>query len=137
VSHVIESSQSAVLTLSLLLNDSHPSRRVQRNCKPNLIVCSSIDAAQWFMVYCVTLETCILHCSRATFMTEFAKIVITFSDFDLSKLSKVLVKICCKQCLNVVNHVTRIKRFNFRRFGASCTNIVVVFNIYKIIRKDV
>ena len=62
-------------------------------------------------------------------MTEFAQIVITFSDIDLSKLSKVLVKICCKQCLNVVNHVTRIKCFNFGCFGASCTNIVVVFNI--------
>jgi len=89
------------------------------------------------MFYCVTLETCILHCSGATLMTEFAQSVITFSDIDLSKLSKVLVKICCKQCLNVVNHVTRIKRFNFRCFGASCTNIVVVFNIYKIIRKYV
>jgi len=43
-------------------------------------------------------------------LTEFAQTVITCSDIDLSKLSKVLVKICCKQCLNVVNHVTCIKR---------------------------
>jgi len=73
------------------------------------------------MFYCVTLETAYCtHCSRATLMTEFAQIVITFSDIDLSKLSKVLVKICCKQSLNVVNHVTRI-----------------IFNIYKITRKEV
>jgi len=85
------------------------------------------------MFYCVRLEAC----SRATLTTEFAQIVITFSDIDLSKLSKVLVKICCKQCLNVVNHVTRIKRFNFHCFGASCTNIVVAFNMYKITRKEV
>jgi len=89
------------------------------------------------MFYCVRLEACILHRSRATLMTEYAQIVITCSDIDFSKLSKVLVKICCKQCLNVVNHVTRIKRFNFRCFGASCTNIVVVFNIYKMIIKEV
>jgi len=48
----IESSLVRSLAFVSVINDSHPPRRLQQNCKPNLIVCSSRCRAMVHVLLC-------------------------------------------------------------------------------------